>query len=107
MPNYLLPTSDNINASAGLISLLIYINNATYHWLARLLLVGIYIVVVMAYYKAKGDFIGGIAISGFATFVIGFLLFISGFVTGMDLAFFFGAMILGVAWILIDHKGTA
>ena len=107
IPTYSLPIGDALNTSAGFLNILIYINNATLGWLSRLLLIGLYVIVLMGYYNTTKDFVGGIAIAGFSTFIIGFLLFISGFVNGLDLGFAVGIMILGVAWILIDKQGTA
>jgi len=107
MANYDLPTSSTINASQGFLAILQYVNGATSGWFSRLLLIAIYIIIVMTYYRARGDLVGGFALGGFATFVIGFLFFIGGFVVGIDLAFAFGIMIIGILWILVDKQGTA
>lgn len=107
MVNYTLPTSDNLNVSAGFMGILNYINNASSFWVSRLMLVSIYALIVMAYYNSKRDFVGGFAIAGFGTFVIALLLFIVGFVQPMDLTFSVAVMIIGVAWILFDKQGTA
>jgi hypothetical protein len=104
---YSLPTSSTINASQGLIAILLYVNEVTNSWFARLLLIGLFVIIVMGYYRARQDFIGGFALAGFGTFIIGFLFFIGGFVTGIDLAFAFAIMIVGVVWILVDKQGTA
>jgi len=107
MAYYNLPTSDTINASQGLIGILLYINDVTYDWFSRLLLIAIYVIIVMSYYRARNDFVGGLALAGFGTFIIGFLFFLGGFVTGVDLALAFGIMIIGVLWILVDKQGAS
>jgi len=107
VPTYTLPTSDNVSASAGFIGLLQWLNTVTFGWLSRLILIGLWLIVVSVYYKTKNDIGGGLAIAGFSTFVVTFLFWLGGFSGGYDVAFALGMMIVGVVWILVDKQGTA
>ena len=94
----------SINASNGLADVLVYINNVTNGWISNMILIGIFILVIMGYYRAKDDFTGGLAIGGFATFVVALLFWLGGFVSGITLAVVVGIAILGVAILLMDSR---
>lgn len=97
---YASPTT--VNMSKGLGELLIYINNVTYGWIANMILLGVYIIILMGYYKVQDDFSGALAVSGWATFVITLLFWAGGFATGWALTIAFGLALLGVLALLMD-----
>lgn len=97
----------DINVSNGFVGVFSYLNNVTYNWFSNILLIVIYTIIAMTYFKAKDDLIGAFAVAGFGTFVFAFLMFIGGAVTGGTLAISIAVLIAGVAWILLDKQGTA
>ena len=73
-------------------------------------MIGIFIIVLTGYYKARDDFAGGFATAGISTFIVAFagwlldppFVDLVTFVISIALAF------VGAAIILIDrHSGTA
>lgn len=98
------PSPTTINASAGLGDFLTYINTVTSNWASNMILIGIYVIFLMGYYRVKDDVFGGMAVAGFSTFVVAMLLWIGGFVTGVAFAFSIAVMMLGVAVILINKR---
>ena len=100
----------DINWSNGIVEFFAYINEVTLGWVSRFLLIGIYVVVLSAYYKARDDFGGAIAAAGVATFIIAFIgwLLDPPLVDWITLAITLGIMFIGAAIVLLDHnQGTA
>lgn len=93
-----------VNMSKGFGELLIYLNNVTGHWISNMLLLGIWIIILVGVYKAKDDFAGALAISGWATFVVTLLFWAGGFATGWALSIAFGLALIGVIVILTDSN---
>jgi len=77
------PDPSTINASLGLGEIANYTNNVTGQWFGYMILVSVWVIVLMGYYKAKEDFIGGLAVAGFGVFVVGLLFWLGGFVNGI------------------------
>jgi hypothetical protein len=96
-----------INATEGLGEFFSYLNSVTASWFSNGLLITIYVIFVMGYYRAKNDFMGGIAIAGFATFIVALFLRIGGVISGVTFGIVIGVAIVGIAIILMDTKGTA
>lgn len=94
-----------INATKGLGEILIYVNNVTNQWVSNLALLGVFIIILMGYYKAKDDFVGAFAVSGFGTFIAGLLFWMGGFVSGWAFAISIAVMFIGVIVILVDKNG--
>lgn len=99
---YASPTT--INASRGLGEIFTYVNTVTMNWASNMILIAVYIIFLMGYYKAKGDIVGGMAVSGFATFVIALLFWLAGVVNGWTFGLSIAVMIIGVAVILINKE---
>jgi hypothetical protein len=100
MSRYESPTT--INASAGLGSLIDYVNNVTNFWFSYMLLIGIWVIIFMGFYKAKDDASGSFAVAGYGTFVVGLLFWIGGWITGWAFSFVIVATIFGTLILLID-----
>jgi hypothetical protein len=94
------PTS--INASEGIQTIFYYINNVTDEWFARMIMLAIYVIVLMGYYKARSDFSGALAVAGWGTFVVGLLFWVGGLISGWVFSIVIGVAILGVVFVLID-----
>jgi uncharacterized membrane protein len=71
-----------------------------------MLLMAVYIIVLMGYYKAQNDFKGALAVAGYGTFVIGLLFWAGGFVSGVVLGACIGVAILGTLFLLLDNSGS-
>jgi len=101
---YASPTT--INATAGIPSLLAYINTVTNQWISNMILIAVYIIVLMGYYRAKDDFVGGMATAGFGTFVVALLFWLGGFISGITLSIVIGILLIGVAVLFVDTKNN-
>lgn len=100
---YTSPTT--INGSQGIGSFLSYANEVSGYWLSNMILIGLYIIFLMGWYRTQGnDFIGGMAVSGFATSVIATLFWIGGFISGTTLGICFAVMFVGIAAVLMNNK---
>jgi uncharacterized membrane protein (DUF4010 family) len=102
MSYYASPTT--INASKGFIEILNYVNTATNNWISSLLLLGIYMVIAIGYYKAQNDFSGAMASAGFGTFVVGMLFWMGGFVTGWAFGICVAVLLIGIMAVLMDKR---
>jgi Zn-dependent protease with chaperone function len=98
---YLSPNT--INTSKGFGELLTYVNYATNNWISNMLLIAIYVIVLMGFYKAKDDFKGALAVAGYGTFVVSLLFWIGGFVSGWALGIAIAMAILGTIVLLLDN----
>lgn len=94
-----LPSSRNM--SKGIDEVINYTNNVTLGWFTNMLLISIYIIVLMAYYRNTKDMFGGMGLAGFATFIIALLLWVGGFCADITFVFSIGILILSVAIMLI------
>ena len=98
------PSPADVNMSSGFGNLLTYINVVTDNWISNLLLIGIYVIILMGFYKAKDDFKGALAIAGYGTFVLALLFWIGGFVSGTALGVAIAGAILGTIVLLMDNN---
>ena len=104
MSYYPYPTSDNLNASKGLGEILNYVNSVTNQWLSNMMLIAIYVIILIGFYKAKDDFKGALAVAGYGTFVIALLFWIGGFVSGWALGITIALAIVGTIVLLLDNS---
>lgn len=93
-----------INATKGIGEILNYINTVTDGWVSNLLLMGIFMIILLGFYKAKDDFKGAMAVAGYGTFVIALLFWVGGFVSGISLGVSIGVAILGTIVLLLDNN---
>jgi len=98
------PSPTSINATKGLGEVLTYVNVVTNSWLSNMLMIAIYVIVLLGYYKAKDDFKGALAVAGYGTFVIGLLFWIGGLVSGIAFGMAIGGAILGTIVLLLDNN---
>jgi len=94
-----------INASEGLGALIHYVNQVTQNWFSNMLLIGIWFIVLMGFYKAKDDFSGALAVAGYCTFVVGILFWVGGWVSSWAFGIVVAMTILGTIVLLMDQKG--
>jgi len=98
------PSPSSINASNGFIEILNYTNLVTNSWISNMMLIAIYIIVLIGYYKAKDDFQGALAIAGYGTFVVALLFWIGGFVSGWAFAISVALAVMGTLVLLMDNN---
>ena len=101
-----------INWTQGMGSFFAYINSVTLGWASRMTLIGIYVIVLSAYYKARDDFFGAIAVAGISTFIVALLGWMvePAFIDTPTLIIVTALMFIGVAVIMVErphHFGTA
>lgn len=94
----------NINATKGLSEIFNYVNNVTDGWISNLILVGIFLIILIGYYKARDDFKGALAVSGFGTFVIGLLFWAGDFVSGWALGITIAITLVGIIVLMTDKS---
>ena len=97
-----------INATKGIGTILEYINEVTYFWMSRMLMVVIFVLFTVGYLRSKNDddVIGAIAVGGYASFVIGILFWIIGFLDTTSLGMIIGVTVLATAGLLMDRRGN-
>lgn len=90
-----------INWSSGMTGAFNYLNEVTSSWFSNLLLMAIYIIFATGFYFAKRDMFGAMAVGGFATFVVGLLLFVGGTISGITFSVVIAVAIVGFAslWV--------
>jgi len=93
-----------INASKGFGEILTYVNVVTGGWMSNLLLIGIWVVFLIGFYKAKDDFKGALAIAGYGTFVVALLFWLGGFVSGVSFGVVIAVAIMGTIALLLDNN---
>jgi hypothetical protein len=93
-----------INATKGLGEVLNYTNTVTDNWISNMLMIAIYVIVLIGFYKAKDDFKGALAVAGYATFVVGLLFWVGGFVSGWALGISLALAIIGTLVLLLDNN---
>ena len=101
MSNY--PSITSINASRGLGDLFNYVNLVTNNWISNMFLIGIYIIILIGFYKAKEDFKGAMAVAGYSTFVIGLLFWVGGFISGWAFGIIIAFALIGTAVLFTDQ----
>ena len=92
------------NMSEGFSTLLYYANEVTESWLSNLILIAIYIIIMMTVYNYKRDFVEGMAVAGFFTFLIALLFYLADFISGVTLVFVIAITIVSVALLFFNKR---
>ena len=98
------PSPTSVNASKGLGEVLTYTNVVTNNWLSNMIMIAIYVIILIGFYKSKDDFKGALAVAGYGTFVVGLLFWLGGFVSGLTFGMSIGVAILGTIVLLMDNN---
>ena len=99
------PSPATINATEGLSSFLPYLSEVTQFWFGRMLMIAIYLIFLFGYTRSRDrDWIGGMAVAGYVTFVIGLLLWVIDVVSGLDFAVIIGVMVIGSVLLFTQKK---
>ena len=102
---YTSPTT--INGSRGIISILEYVNEVSDFWISRMLMLGIFVIFLMGYYRSSktDDFVGAVAVGSYASLVIGILFWIIGFLDGISFGIIIGITLISTAILMMDKRG--
>ena len=93
------------NGSAGLDSFLPYISEVTNFWFGRMLMVAIFVIFLFGYLRAKDDdFIGGLAVASYVTFVLSLIFWVIGLVSGLDFGVIIGITVISSVLLLGQKK---
>jgi len=99
---YASPTT--INATLGLGEVFNYVNVVTDGWVSNLLMIGIYVIILIGYYKARDDFRGGMAVAGYGSFVVGLLFWVGGLISGLIFSMAIGVAVVGTLVLMMDNN---
>jgi hypothetical protein len=92
-----------VNMTSGIGNLFYYLNSVTDQWISNMIMLAIYIIILMGYYKAKDDFQGALAVSGYVTFIVGLLFWIGEFINGWTFGIIIAVAIIGTIVLLLDN----
>lgn len=98
------PSPTAVNMSAGLPAILNYVNSVTDNWFSKLIMIGIYVIILIGFYKSKEDFKGAMAVAGFGVFVVGLLFFVAGFLDPISFSIAIGLFVVGLIVLLLDKQ---
>lgn len=93
-----------VNMTKGMSEIIPYLNEVTVNWFGRMLMLSIFMIILIGYSKAKDDWKGGLAISGYVTFILGLLGWVIGFISGFDLGLIIAVSVLGTLILLLDER---
>jgi uncharacterized membrane protein len=105
---YAYPTTVNLTSSSGMSNLLFYINQVTDFWAGRMIMIAVFIIFLMGYLRSKADddFIGGLAVASYVTFVIGLLFWLINFLDGLSFSIIIGVTLIATVVLLFDKRGS-
>lgn len=98
------PSPVSINATKGFGEVLNYVNDVTNNWISNLFLMGIWIIILIGFYKAKEDFTGALAVAGYGTFVVSLLFWVGGFISGLTFGIVIAVAVVGTIALLMDNE---
>lgn len=98
------PSPVSINATKGFGEVLNYVNDVTNNWISNLFLMGIWIILLIGFYKAKEDFTGALAVAGYGTFVVSLLFWVGGFISGITFGIVIAVAVIGTIALLMDNE---
>ena len=81
-----------------------YLNLVTNSWFSNMLLISIYLIFASGFYFANKDMFGGLAVGGFATFVLGLLFWIGGLISGITFTVVIGVAIVSFASLWLGRQ---
>lgn len=97
------PSPTDVNFTTGLGGTFNYLNSVTGSWFSNLLLIAIYIIFATGFYFAKKDMMGALAVGGFATFVIGLLLWVGEVISGITFVVVVAVAIISFALLWVGN----
>ncbi len=92
------------NLSKGFSEILYYANEVTESWISNLILIAIYIITMMTIYNYKRDFVEGMAVAGFFTFLIALFFYLGDFISGVTFVFVIAVTIISVGLLFFNKR---
>lgn len=104
---YNLPTAINVTSSSGMANILFYINEVTYNWAGRMVILAVFVIFLMGYLRSKNDddFKGAFAIASYVAFVIALLFWLINFLDGWTFSIVIGVALISSAILFMDKRG--
>jgi cytochrome c oxidase assembly factor CtaG len=94
-----------INASEGFGSFLPWITEVTNFWFGRMVMIAIFVIFLFGYLsKREDDYIGGLAVASYVSFVLGLIFWVIGIVSGLDFSLIIGITLVASVLLLIQKK---
>lgn len=93
-----------INWSDGLAGAFYYVNSVSNGWVSNMLLISIYMICLMVYYRTQEDFAGGMAVAGIVTFIMGLFFFVANITTWIIFGYTIGLAIIGFVVLIVDRN---
>ena len=107
MAYYPYPTAEegyNLTSNDGFANIFYYLNYVTNQWFSNMLLIAVWVLILIGFYKATDDVAGAFAVAGFGTFVVALLFWAGTLISTPTFAIVIGVMIIGVLVLLVDKK---
>jgi hypothetical protein len=95
-----------INWSEGLGGAIYYVNSISLGWFSNMLLISIYVIALMGYYRSQSDFARGMGVAGAIVFIMGLFFFIAGMVNWIIFGITIAAAIIGFVVLVIDRHNN-
>lgn len=95
-----------INWSEGLGGAIYYVNSVTNSWFSNMLLISIYVIALMGYYRSQSDFAGGMAVAGAVSFVLALFFFIAGLINWVVFGFTIAGAVIGFVVLVVDRHNN-
>lgn len=95
---YASPTTVDNTALTGIFT---YLNTVTGGWFGNMLLISLYFIALIGYYKATERFEEAMAVAGFFVLIIAILFWIGSIISGITLGVVLAVAILGVLVLLV------
>lgn len=97
-------TPEDLNISEGFGRLLTYTNDVTGSLFANLILITLFVIVTMSYYRSRNNVIEALAIGSYSTFLIATLFYIAGFIVFTTFTVVISFMLLFTLALFLDKK---
>jgi hypothetical protein len=98
---------ETINWTDGLAGAFYYVNSVSNGWVTNMMLISIYVICLMGYYRSQEDFAGGMAVGGIVTFIMGLFFFISGLMTWIIFGFTIAGAVIGFVVLIIERNRSS
>lgn len=93
-----------INWTDGLGGAFYYVNSVSNGWVSNMLLISIYVIFLMGYYRSQEDFTGGMAVAGAVSFIAGLFFFVGDLITWVIFGYTIAAVIIGTVVLVVDRQ---
>lgn len=94
-----------IDATSGIGTTFQWLNEVTYHWFGRGLIISIFMIFLMGYLGVRrDDYFGAFAVASYVTFIMGLLFWVIDLVTGLDFAIIIGITVVSSVILFVQRS---